>query len=104
MLPAPMEILEIPDGKSATFRVTHFQLDDAIIKPAHAPQGKAIKVLRVHVPPNEKPTPPYYWDITGLGAQAQLLPFLEQQNFGSKRFTLHAIGEAPKKRFRLEVT
>lgn len=103
MLPGPMEILELTDGQSLTFHVTQWQKDEGIIRPAHAPQGKAIVILRVHVPLSEKKTFPPYWDITGLGAIAQLEPVLSQPGFSGKTFTLTATGEGPRKRFSLEV-
>lgn len=98
MLPAPMEILELHDGESASFHVTQFQLDEGIIRPAHAPAGKAIRILRVHVQPTDKKTFPYYWDITGSGAIAQLLPMLEAEGFRDREIKITATGEGAKKR------
>lgn len=103
MLSAPMEIMELKDGESAAFHVTAFQVDEAIIKPAHAPGGKVIRVLRVHVLQSEKPTFPYYWDITGAGAIAQLLPLLEAGADKTVSFKLTALGDGPRKRHTLEV-
>lgn len=103
MLSSPMEILELNDGESAVFHVHAFQTDDAIIKPAHAPQGKVIRVLRVHILQGEKPTFPYYWDITGAGAIAQLSPLLESGAYKDREFKITAIGAGVKKRHQVEV-
>lgn len=103
MLSSPMEILELNDGESATFHVHAHQLDDAIIRPAHAPAGKAIKVLRVYILVGEKPTFPYYWDITGAGAIAQLVPLLDSGAYKDRQFKITAIGAGVKKRHAVEV-
>lgn len=103
MLSEPMEILELPSGSSFPLRIKKFEQGDVIIRPAHMPQGKAINVLRVHVDPKDKATAPFYWDITGKGAIALLLPHLQVAGFEKRTFTLSAVGEAPKKRFSLEV-
>ncbi len=104
MLPGPMEILELADGESIVLHVTGWTIDDAIIRPAHAPQGKAIKVLRLTVPATDKKSFPYYFDVTGMGAIAQLTPWLEKPDFKQKTFTLTASGEGPKKRYSLGVS
>jgi hypothetical protein len=103
MLSEPMEILEIGDGMSIPLRIIRWEKDEAIIRPAHAPQGKGVPVLRVHVPPEDKAASPYYWDITGKGAVALLMPYLSQPGYDHKTFVLSAVGVAPKKRFSLEV-
>ena len=104
MLPGPMEILELSDGESYSFHVLNFQIDEGIIRPARAPGGKAIRILRVHVPATDKPTFPFYWDITGQGAVAQMLPLLENRQYQGRTFTLRASGAGPKKRYALEVS
>jgi hypothetical protein len=103
MLSAPMEILEVNDGESLTIHVDTWLHEDAIIRPSHAPAGKAIKVLRVFVPKTDKAAFPYYWDITGQGAIAQLLPLLESGSYTDRAFKLSASGVGPKKRYAVEV-
>lgn len=103
MLSGPMEILELNDGESIVLHVTGWTLDDAIIRPAHAPAGKAIKVLRLTVPATDKKTFPYYFDVTAMGAIAQLTPWLEKPGFEGKVFTLTASGAGPKKRYSVGV-
>jgi len=103
MLSEPMEILELGDGDSFPLKILRWEREEAIIRPAHAPQGKAVPVLRVHVPPETKATSPSYWDITGKGAVALLMPYLQAPGYQTKTFILSAVGVAPKKRFSLEV-
>jgi hypothetical protein len=103
MLSSPMEILELNDGESATFTPTAHQLDDAIIKPAHAPQGKVIKVLRIHILQSDKATFPYYWDVTGAGAIAQLTPLLDSGAYKDRQMKITALGSGVKKRHLVEV-
>jgi hypothetical protein len=103
MLSAPMEILEVNDGEAVAFTVVAWQEDDAIIKPARAPQGVVVHVLRVHVGKEDKPMFPHYWDVTGGGAIAQMLPALRARGNEGVKFTLTARGEGPKKRYSVEV-
>ena len=104
MLAEPMELLELNDQETLTFRVTHWQKEEAIIKPEHAPQGKVVTVLRIHVPIADKPVFPQYWDITSKRAIAQIVPWLERPGFERKTFKLKKLGEKPTAHFVLEVT
>ncbi len=104
MLAEPMELLELNDKEMLTFRVLRFEEEEAIIKPAHAPQGKVITVLRIHVPMDVKPIFPHYWDITSKRARALLKPWLEKPGFSNKTFKLTKIGEKPTAHFTLEVS
>ncbi len=103
MLSAPMEILELNDGESLEIHIDSWLLDQGIIRPTHAPGGKAIDILRVYVPNTDKKTFPYYWDITGQGAIAQLKPLLESGSYKDRTFKLSASGVGPKKRYAVEV-
>ncbi len=104
MLAEPMELLELNDGETLTFRVTRWEKEEAIIKPAHAPQGKVVTVLRIHVPIADKPIFPQYWDVTSKRAIAQIVPWLEKPGFERKTFKLKKLGEKPTAHFVLEVT
>ncbi len=103
MLSEPMEILELEDGSSFPLRIIRWEKEETIIRPKHALGGKAVPVLRVHVRPEDKASSPFYWDITGKGAVALLMPYLQQPGFEKRTFILSALGVAPKKRFSLEV-
>lgn len=102
-LDKPMSVLELQDGQSLSFRVVRFELGTATIKPAHAPDGKLVQVLRVHVRPQDKPAFPHYWDITSTRLYAQLLPQLRVESLFSRLFTITARGIPPKRNFTLEV-
>ena len=104
MLSEPMELLELNDGETLTFRVTRWEKEETIIKPAHAPQGKVVTVLRVHVPIEDKPIFPQYWDITSKRAIAQIQPWLEKPGFQNKTFRLTKLGVKPTAHFMLAVT
>lgn len=103
MLSSPMEILELNDGESVSLHVNAYQIDDAIIKPAHAPGGKVIRVLRLHVSKEDKPMFPQYWDVTGAGAIAQLTPMLDAGLHRDRVIKILAAGEGVKKRHAVEV-
>jgi len=103
MLESPMEILELKDGETYSFHIDSFQVDQGIIRPPHAPQGKAIRILRVHVPRGDKKMFPWYWDITGAGAIAQILPLLDSGAYKNRLFKLTAAGDGPQKRYAVEV-
>lgn len=103
MLASPMEILELKDGESVSLHVMSFQIDDAIIKPAHAPGGKVIRVMRLHVEKADKPLFPQYWDVTGAGAIAQLTPLLDGGLHRNRVVKITAFGEGAKKRHSVEV-
>ena len=103
MLASPMEILELEDGVATSFHIVAYQVDEGIIRPAHAPAGKAIRILRLHVPKADKEMFPQYWDVTGAGAIAQLLPLLESGAYKDHLFTLTAHGAGVKKRYSMEV-
>lgn len=103
-LPEPMEILDLADGESRSFRATGHLVADATIKTTREPGGKAIQVLRVFVRKEDKPLGPPYWDVTGKTLVADLLPQLQRPDLAQLRFTVTARGIAPKKRFQLEVT
>jgi hypothetical protein len=101
-LPKPLNVLELPDGQSVTFRITRYDLGEETIYPAHAPQGKVVKVLRVHVPPEDLPTFPHYWDLTSTRLVAGLLPQLQLTERLVARWTITARGIPPKKYFSVE--
>jgi hypothetical protein len=102
-LPGPYEILELVDGESRELVITGFVVGSMVIRPPHAPNGKQITAVRVMVPKQIKPLPPYYWDITSQTLVAQVLPYLQAGGYVGKKFTIKKFGVAPKARFTLEV-
>jgi len=105
-LPGPMEILDLADGETRSFRVTRWERGSTTITPRFpGAQGeKVIEVLRVHVTTDSKPTPPYYYDITSKTLQAQMIPYLSNRGFENLVFTVTKYGVAPRARFTLSVT
>lgn len=96
-LPKPYEILELKDGEFVAFRVLRVERGSTTIFPDHQPQGKVVDVLRVHVPPDDKPTFPHYWDILGARLNAQLSAELDRPDLPRLRFTVKAQGLQAKK-------
>jgi len=101
-LPKPLNVLELQDGESRRFTVTRFEQGEETIFPGHAPQGKKIQVLRVHVRPEDVEHAPYYWDITSSRLVAQLRPQLALVGNLTVRWQVTAHGIAPKKYFTVE--
>lgn len=104
-LPEPYEILELADGESVNLRVVEWEEGDIVIHPRYpgAPETKVIRALRVYTTIDVKPTLPTYWDITSGTLIAGLRPYLELPDFGTKRYTITAMGVRPTKRFTLTV-
>ena len=101
-LPGPSELLELKDGESATFTPVRFEEGEAVIHPDHAPQGKKVPHLRVHVAPSDKAHFPYYWDVHATTLVAQLTPWVKRADAARLVFTVTAHGFGEKKRFSVE--
>ena len=102
-LPKPFELLELNDGESASFAVLRYEKGITTIVPAHMPGGKLVDVIRVHVPPADKPLFPHYFDLLAASLVAQVEPHLKRPDLARLRFTVTAHGIPPKKRFTVEV-
>ncbi|MBF6606967.1 MAG: hypothetical protein IVW53_15475, partial [Chloroflexi bacterium] len=87
-LEGPFEILELGAGEARSMTIVSAQLGEMTIKPASAPAGKVIKALRVNVEHADKPTFPYYWDITSQTLIAQLAPQVTFSGYRPRRFTI----------------
>ncbi len=101
-LPRPLNALELADGESKTFTVLRWEVGEEVITPPHAPQGKRITVLRVHVRPDDVVHFPPYYDLTSARLVANLKPQLEHVGLLSARWTITAHGFPPKKYFTVE--
>jgi len=75
-LERPYEIYEWEPGEVRTFTILRWEKGELEILPKDRPP-KMITVVRVHVPEEEKPTFPHYWDLTASRITAQLIPLLE---------------------------
>ena len=58
------------------FRVRSWEYVDMLIHPVDHPEGKTIRALRLHVPREDLPDGPPYWDITRKREIAVLEPVL----------------------------
>jgi len=76
MLEGAVELLDLEDGASETFRVLRWERGELEIRPRHAPAGRIVDAIRVHVPPEDKPLGAPYWDATAGNLVARLLPAL----------------------------
>jgi len=105
LLPEPFEILELKDGESQTLKATRYELGLMRIHPKYpgAPESKEIMALRLHVSPGRKILGPPFWDVTSQTLIAQLKPHLDDLVRTGREFRITAHGEAPRKRFTLEL-
>ncbi|MGH7479729.1 MAG: hypothetical protein ACREJ8_09125 [Candidatus Methylomirabilales bacterium] len=103
-LPGPYELLDLQHEGAVAFRVVRFEEGDIEIKTTQVPEGKVVEVCRVHVPREDKPTAPFYWDITSKTLCAEILPHLKRPDLSRLRFKVTAFGVAPKKRFSLDIS
>jgi hypothetical protein len=102
MIEKPMELLELQNNESTSFRPLRYEKGRITITTRQTPGQKEVDCLRVHVSSQDKPTFPYYWDITAGTLIAQLEPHLREPGAVNKRFTVTAVGVGVQKRFRLE--
>lgn len=102
-LPGPFEILEMMDKEEITLRPLDFALGKAMIEPRDGQPPKMIRILRIHVSPDFKPTLPQYWDLTAQHLVAGLYPYFSRPGWKGRVFTIKKIGQAPRARFTLKV-
>jgi len=105
LLAEPYEILELRDGQGVTLKATKYDLGRMRIKPRYpgAPAEKEIQALRLHLGAGVKTVGPPFWDVTSQTLIAQLKPHLEDLVKSGREFRITAHGEAPRKRFTLEL-
>jgi len=105
LLPEPYEILELRDGASVTLKASGYVVGQMRIKPRYpgAPAEKVIGALRLQLPAGVKPVGPPFWDVTSQTLIAQLKPHLDDLVRSGREFRITAHGEAPRKRFTLEL-
>lgn len=98
-----MELLELVDGQAIELRILRWEAGRATIHPGYGDRPKLIRVLRVWVPPADKPVGPDYWDITSQTLMYQMQPYLERVGFQTRIYRITKHGVAPRARFTLEV-
>jgi len=104
-LEGPFELLDLRDRQSLVLTVLDYKLGITTIHPRYpgGPLEKQIRVLRVHVPREEKAAGVAYWDLTSQTLIAQLLPFLPDLKARKGKVRIQAFGMAPSKRFSVEL-
>ena len=100
----PIEWLELRDKETAEFHVERYEWGEYTISPryAGAPARKAIPVLRVYVPAEDKPRFPHYWDISSKRVHAQLRAPLDMIVRDRMLVRITATGVRPAKWFQVE--
>ena len=104
MITPPYELFDLPAEGELVTRVTAWEEGRATIKPARAPQGVEVDIIRLHVPAEDKPTEPRYWDVTATRLHPSLRTQLPAVVAGKRWLKLHKYGVAPHARFSLEVS
>ena len=101
-LERPYSMLDLRDGDSVAFTVLRHERGSTVITPPHAPNGKMVPVLRVHVRPDEKPDFPHWYDITSTRLVAQLGAMLDTVGAQVAKYRITARGIPPKRYFSVE--
>lgn len=99
VLEKPYEIYEWEDGKSEEWTILSWELGELTIQLRSREGTKDIEVLRIHVPPEEKPEFPHYHDLTSARLVKQLQGILPRGGLGSTKLRITAIGAAPRTHF-----
>lgn len=98
-LESPMEIYEWSAGETHEFTILRWEEGTHTINPRDGRPPKEITVLRIHVPPEEKPDYPPWWDLTSARLVHQLLGMLPPGGIGGMKISVTAIGSAPRTHF-----
>lgn len=103
-LVGPFELLDLEDGGILSLIPISWERGTMVIHPQRNGGQVALTVgaLRLHVSPETKAAPPYYYDITAKTLQAQLMPLLMLTGYDRYRYVITKHGVAPKARFTLE--
>lgn len=102
-LPAPAALIDWRPDMTVAFVPVKWELGTDRIFPPHAPTGKDVRVLRVHVREQDVEHFPRYHDFTAESVIAQLQPMLDDAIGRRKMVTITARGIPPKRRFTVEV-
>jgi hypothetical protein len=99
----PVELLDLPANGQLVTRVTAWEEGTATIRPASAPEGKEVVILRVHVPPEDKGTAPAYWDVSATTLHPTLRGLLPLAIRDRRWVRIVKFGVAPRARFSAEL-
>lgn len=103
MLSLPVELLDLPDGGSETFHVTKWEEGEVEIRPRHAPAGKPVTAIRMHVSPEEKTSGAPYWDATAGNLVARLRVVLDDVVASGRPIRVTKHGVAPSARHQVDL-
>jgi len=103
VLDPPIDLFDLPDGGELVTRVLRYQSERTVIKPPRAPQGVEVPVVRLFIPPEDKPDEPKWWDVTATRLQPSLLAALPGVISSGYWIRIRKSGVAPRARFSLEV-
>lgn len=86
----PFEIAELEPGVTYKYTVAGYDIGTMTIMPRHEAAGKEKKIVavRLHVPKEEKPAFPHYWDFTPARLVYQLIGILTQQNIIGRQIAI----------------
>ena len=99
----PFEILDLPNGGELVTRVTRIEEGEAEFKPARAPEGIMLHVVRLYVPQEDKATAPPWWDVSATTLQPSLVASLVNLPPTGRWIRILKQGVAPRARFSLEL-
>ncbi len=93
--------MDRPSPATYTFRVLSWDTGRLAILPRHSAAVKEVDVLRLHVPPEDKPDGPPYWDVTSARLIAMLRPILPIISRTGARLVVDATGDPPATEYQL---
>lgn len=102
ILEPPAELLDFKERPSETFSILRWQKGELEIRPRAAPAGKIVPVIRMWVPPEDKPVGAPYWDATAGNLIARLLPMLDELVASGRKIRVTPEGKAPVLRHRVD--
>jgi len=82
-------------NRTIRFRPVDWELLRTIIRPRHAPHGKEVLVLRVHIAPEYCVYPPCYIDFAESTLIWQLLPILTRPDYSRFEIEIQQVAPPP---------
>ncbi len=100
-LPEPYALMDRPTPATYTFRVLSWETGRLDILTRHTAAVKPVELLRLHVPPEDKPDGPAYIDVTSRKLIAMLQPLLPVISRRGTRIVVTVTGEPPATEYQL---
>ena len=104
-LKGPFEFLDLPNCETVTLKVLSWDFGRAMVHPPWLPPGelRETEVLRIHVPKEQKPLFPHYYDMGQRTLVPQVMALLTAGVPEGYGIRIHAVGTGPKKRFEVSL-